>query len=411
MIPVILPRKKLLFVDDEELVLRGMERILRPLQPQWNMMFVQSGDEALQVIEREGGVDAIVSDMRMPGMNGADLLNQVMRAHPHTVRIALSGYADRDIILRCLTAAHQYLAKPCDAETLRLVITRLFECVHTDQHEQLRGLLARCPVLPSVPDVYSRLVAVLNEPSCTLGEVGAIMSQDAAMTTLLLKLVNSAFFGLGRKMTEPMEAAQYLGVDTIKSVVLGTHLFHTPAPTCAEGFSTPQLWSHSIRCAEIARDLALRIEANSPAASEAYVAGLLHDIGKLLLAANLPQDYAAALRLAREEKLPMWEAERRIFGANHAELGGYYLGLLGLPASVVDAVTWHHAPAAAPDQSSLALTALHIGNSFAGHEKSSNAGVAAGTFDLGFIVDRGLYSEFSQWRLERYGLTTGEVEP
>src|SRR5271168_4540910 len=116
-------KKRILFVDDDKFALNGMDRSLRSMRDEWEMEFVGGGNQALLRMD-EAAFDVIVSDMRMPGMNGAELLNEVMKRHPKTVRLILSGYADHDLIMKCVGSTHQYLAKPCDAKTLKMTVQR-----------------------------------------------------------------------------------------------------------------------------------------------------------------------------------------------------------------------------------------------------------------------------------------------
>jgi HD-like signal output (HDOD) protein len=367
------------------------------MRDEWEMEFMDSGDKALARMA-EAHFDVIVSDMRMPGMNGADLLNEVAKLHPATIRIALSGFADRELMLKCVSAAHQYLAKPCDAGTLEAVLLRLTGLVRSKKDESLRQLLARCPVLPSVPKVYSRLVELLNNPECTIEDIGIIVSQDAAMSTQVLKLVNSAFYGFDRKISHPSEAALFLGIDTIKSMVLGTHLFQPALDRLPPGFSVPRLWGRSSACADAARMIAQALGGDRQSINDAYVAGLLHDIGKLLLAANLPDEFGQAAVRAREERISIMTAERAVFGADHAEVGGYYLGLLGLPLPVIDAVTFHHNPSAAADQGSIPLAALHVADLLTCGDHTADAYMPISQPDETFVTARGLRPRIEEWR-------------
>ena len=391
------PREKLLFVDDERLVLHALRRILEPYQDRWEMVFLDSAVEALQLLERTS-FDALITDVRMPQMNGAELLREVMQRYPEMIRIALSGYADRDLMMQCIETAHQYLSKPCDAPTLESVLLRVTTLVRNQRDQPIRELLARCTALPCVPEVYSELVALLGNPTCSVEQIGRIVALDAALSTQMLKLVNSAFFSLGHRINRPEEAVMFIGVELVKALVLGNHLLQGRDTRAPAGFSSARLWSHSNLCAEISQWVADEIGASRAAGNDAYVAGLLHDIGKLLLVANLPDDYAKAVALAHEETITLCAAERRVFGADHAELGGYYLGLLGLPLAVVEAVTHHHQPAAAPHPRSVPLMALHVGNHLAGRERPSNAEAPESGVDPAYVAAVRNNADIDAWR-------------
>ena len=203
-------KKRILFVDDEDMVLQGLRRMLRPLREEWDMEFAESGVKALELMAQHP-FDVIVSDMRMPGMNGAELLNEVMVRHPKTVRLILSGQAEKDLIVKCVGATHQYLAKPCEPDALRATVARTTSLEFNISNERIRAVVSRIDKLPSLPSLYIELNKVLAEEDVSMEQVGEVVRKDIAMTCQVLKIVNSAFFGLRREVTTPDEAASYLG--------------------------------------------------------------------------------------------------------------------------------------------------------------------------------------------------------
>jgi HD-like signal output (HDOD) protein len=390
-------KKRILFVDDEDFVLRGLDRLLRPMREEWDMEFVNHGDKALERMA-EMPFDVVISDMRMPAMNGAELLNEVMKRYPKTVRIILSGYADRDLILKCVGSTHQYLAKPCDAKTLRMTLQRATQLEHSLKSEDLRQLVTRCTELPSVPALYSEIIEALQDPSVDVEGIGALVMKDVAITAKILKLANSAFFGLGHEISSPGEAISYLGTDTIKSLILFANTFSLANPVRIEGFSLDVLWSHSLEVANAAKAVAFCEGADRKLVDEAYVAGLLHDVGMLVFVTNLAGEYQSALQLVRDQKKSVADAEKQVFGSNHADVGGYLLGLWGLPVPVVEAIALHHHPGATMLKSFSPLTAVHIGNSLVSAEKPSIAGAPPTELDLGYLASIGLKNNLKAWR-------------
>ena len=389
-------KKRILFVDDEEFALRGLERLLRPMRDEWEMEFVDNGERALARMN-EAPFDVIISDMRMPRMNGAELLNEVMKRHPKTVRLILSGYADRDLILRSVGSTHQFLAKPCDAKTLKMTIQRAAHLEESLRSETLRLLVNRCSQLPSVPALYSEIIEVLQDPSADVDTVGNIVVKDVAMTAKILKLVNSAFFGLGNEISSPSEAVTYLGTDTIKSLILVTHAFSNADDIKLNGFSINLLWEHSMETSNAAKAAAFCEGADRKLIDEAFVAGLLHDVGKLVFAMNMPQEYQQALDLAREKKLTIAAAERQVFGADHADVGGYLLGLWGLPVPVVEAIALHHRPDSTMLKSFSPLTAVHAGNVIVSGKHLSVSDIPISQVDNGYLAELGLSGRMKVW--------------
>ena len=354
-------KPQILFVDDEPLVLQGLQRSMRSMRNEWDMAFLDNAAAALAFMA-ETPVSVIVSDMRMPVMNGAQLLGEVMKRHPKTVRLILSGHADQELILQCVGSTHQFLSKPCDPEQLRATVRRAMDLESNLKNERLQQLVGRMEHLPSVPSLYSEIVDKMHDPEVVLEDVGAIIAKDAGMTAKMLKLVNSAFFGLRREVSSPAEAVSYLGLDTIKSLVLSMHAFSQFETANAAGFSLAAVWNHSMATAAAAKQLTLMETHDRKLMDEAFVAGLLHDAGKIALAFNFPDEYTKIMAQAQANGGDLIRAEQEILGANHADVAGYLLGLWGLPTPVVEAIALHHHPGLSHNDSFSPLTAVHVAN-------------------------------------------------
>jgi HD-like signal output (HDOD) protein len=240
------------------------------------------------------------------------------------------------------------------------------------------------------------MVQALQDPETDIETIGAIVVKDGAMTAKILKLVNSAFFGLGHKISDPNEAVAYLGTDTIKSLVLFANAFAEYERIKLEGFSIEALWAHSLVAARAAKMIATHEDAERKLVDEAYVAGLLHDVGKLVFAANLAEDYQKAINLAHEKKIGLSAAEREIFGADHADIGGYILGLWGLPVPVVEAIALHHRPRKVAQKTFSPLTAIHVGNVLASAEKPSVPNLPLEALD----TELGIKDHYGAWQRE-----------
>jgi HD-like signal output (HDOD) protein len=353
--------KKILFVDDDALISEAMQRMLHHMRADWDMRFAGSGAQALQMLA-DAPADVVVSDMRMPGMNGAQLLNEVSRLYPKSVRLILSGYADMEMILQCISGTHQFLAKPCSSEVLKKVILRALEMDAWVNNDQLKMLVSRLGALPTLPTLYFEIIREIQSPSATLDKVGNIIARDPAMTAKMLQLVNSAFFGLHRKLTDPTEAVLQLGLETIKSLVLILHVFAELKTSEATRIPIQKLWHHSLATGATARRIAIWERQDKTLTEECFTAGLLHDIGRLMLLSNLPDEYAAVTRRSQQERIPIVEAEREVFGTTHAEVGGYLLGLWGLPISLVEAAVFHHWPGKCLKREWTALSMVHVAN-------------------------------------------------
>src|ERR1035438_5813512 len=216
--------KNIVFVDDEQELLDGLRVRLYKHRNEWNMTFVLSGDEAIAIFEKQQ-VDLIVSDVRMPGMDGGQLLSLVKQRWPNTMRIIVSGYSDPVQAVRLTSLAHQYVAKPCDDRLLENIIERCFSLQVLLNQESLRKIVGRIGQLPAMPKTYGRLQAALAQPTVTAAEIGDIVNSDAAITSKVLQITNSAFFRLRKPMVRIKDAVTYLGFATIRNLVLSAEIF------------------------------------------------------------------------------------------------------------------------------------------------------------------------------------------
>jgi HD-like signal output (HDOD) protein len=387
--------RNILFVDDDPLILQGLQRMLRPMRHEWSMSFVESGAAALETLAVTP-FQVVVSDMRMPGMNGAQLLAEVKNRYPKTVRLILSGYADKELILQCVGTAHQFLAKPCEPEAIKAAISRVSALEASVKCERIKKLVVQMDRIPSIPAVYTEIVEKLRDPDASIDEIGGLIAKDLAITAKLLKLVNSAFFGLCRQVSSPAEAAAYLGIDTIKSLVLGVNAFASFEGSKFPGFTLEKLWNHSLSVGAIARRIIESENAQRSFGDESFVAGMLHDIGKLVLALNLSEDYQKAFTLSEAESIPLHKAEESLFGVNHADVAGFILSLWGLPPRVVDAITFHHEPHLSGATALNPVLAVHVADA-AEHQQGCSDKTPSATVDLEFLTSLGLNEMVPQW--------------
>lgn len=352
---------RILFVDDEPNILLGLSRMLRSMRHEWEMEFVGNGPEALARME-QAPFDVIVSDMRMPGMNGVQLLNEVRERHPATARVILSGQAEEKMIVQIAGNTHQYLSKPCDEATLKDAIERSSAMRDLLQSPEIRNIVSQAQSLPSLPALYSEIVEAVSSNEASLNTVGELIARDMAMSSKVLQLINSAFFGAPRRVSNVTEAVGLLGVDVIKSLILGEGVFSEFPEERIANLPIGDLWGHSARTAAIARAIARAERLDTKSSEEAFTAAFLHDIGKLILAVNLPEQYSEAVALAEREEISCWQAETHVFGTSHAEVGAHLLTLWGLPASLINAIAWHHMPELGKEGSFGAITAVHVAN-------------------------------------------------
>ncbi|HZL43792.1 MAG TPA: response regulator [Verrucomicrobiae bacterium] len=388
--------KTLLFVDDEPRVLQGLQRQLHGMRNEWQMEYLDAGAKALEHMASHP-VDVIVTDMMMPGMDGAQLLTEVMKRHPNTVRIVLSGHADRESVLRLVGPAHQYLSKPCEWDELRIAISRAFALRELLTNDKLKALATRTRSLPALPELHNQLTGELRKEEPSIERIGEIISKDIGMTSKMLQLVNSAFFGLPQPISSAAEAVAYLGLATVRALVLSLQVFSQYEQKNIKGFSIDALAQHSWMTGGWARRIAETERCDPKISDQCFLAGLLHDIGQLILASGLPDEYAQVLENTRSPGKSLWAAEQDQFGTTHAEVGAYLLGLWSLPNPVIEAVALHHRPASAATGKFSPVIAVHVANALT-HEKSGEAACAGNDLDLNCLATIGLGSRVPIWR-------------
>jgi HD-like signal output (HDOD) protein/CheY-like chemotaxis protein len=388
--------KTLLFVDDEPKVLQGLQRQLRDMRGEWDMNFVEGGRQALDFMATHA-VDIVVSDMMMPVMDGSQLLTEVAQKHPQTVRIVLSGHAEREAVLRLVGPAHQYLSKPCDADELRQAIARAFALRDLLGNERLKQLTTRIKTLPVLPALQNQLTQELRKESPSVERVGEIISRDIGMTVKLLQLVNSAFFGLPQPASNPTEAAIYLGLNTIRSLALSVGIFSQYDRKLCKSFSLDALARHSWTAGLMARRVAQMERQDARMTEHCFLSGMLHDVGELILASELQEEYASVIARATSENLPVWQVEREFFGATHADVGAYLLALWGLPNNIIEAVALHHKPAGCAAGHFSPVLAVHAADVFA-HEFSAAGTGPPPQLDMECVAARGYAGRIEAWR-------------
>jgi HD-like signal output (HDOD) protein len=353
-------KKRILFVDDEPNILAGLRRMLRSMRKEFDMFFAESGDAALELCAEEP-FDVVVSDMRMPGMDGAQLLTHIQERHPQTIRIMLTGQADDDAIMRIVGVVHQFLAKPCDPEKLKLVLVKALALHELLNNDSLKGLILQLGTLPSIPTVYEKLQRAIRDPEVSMDEVAGIIEQDIAMSAKVLHVVNSAFFGLYTRVDSPSRAVKLLGLDTVKALVLGVEIF-TQTKLPKELFSAEELWNHSMMVGAMAKKVAEQESDDQELIGNAFLAGILHDIGKLVLVSLLPEKYREAKRIAETGEMTLRQGEYRIFNGSHGAVGAFLIGLWGFTSPVLEAIGFHHNISDYPSSSFSPAHAVHIAN-------------------------------------------------
>jgi putative nucleotidyltransferase with HDIG domain len=388
--------KRILFVDDEPKILEGLQRTLRAQRHEWEVAFASSGDTALTMLAA-APFDVVVSDMRMPGMDGAALLETVRQQYPNILRIILSGYTEMEASLRAVPVAHQFLLKPCDPDTLRDAIERATSLVAVLNSKMMASLVGSMQELPSLPRTYMELRKALADPETPIDRVVRIVEKDVAISAKILQLVNSAFFGLTRDISDIKMAVSYLGINILQNLVVSVEAFRMFQPKKAiPGFSIEELHAHS----QLTARIAAHFSSEKKVPTAVVVGALLHDVGKLVIAERAPDHFARAISGAREDGRPLFAVEEELIGVSHAEVGAYLLSLWGLPYPVVEAVAHHHHPERVSQHKLDMITVVYLSNLLA-HENSGEVSPPALIYkdiDSGVLDAIGMADHLPEWR-------------
>jgi HD-like signal output (HDOD) protein/ActR/RegA family two-component response regulator len=332
--------KRVLFVDDETALLDGLRVRLHARRTQWEMVFVENGLRALTEMEQRP-FDVVVADVRMPGMDGVELLRLIRNRWPDVIRIVLSGYSEEQHSGRLLSVVHQYISKPCEVDQLENVICRCMQLRDVLNDPRLRGVVGRIAHLPALPRTCTRLRDAMMKPNVSVREVARIISDDPAVAAKVLQLVNSAFFRLARRITGLEQAVSYLGFNAIRTLVMSVEVFCAWRSDASIGDLNPEtLQEKAQRTAAAAQALS----SDTTFADDALLSGLLHNIGYWVLLQECPQELQRAIDVARTNRIALHVAEQEVIGASHAAIGAYLLGVWGLPYPVIEAVAFQHCP-------------------------------------------------------------------
>lgn len=388
---------KILFVDNDLNFLKRIQSEVVTTKPDWTTSAASNGDEALEKMGQEE-FDVLISDMKMSGMDGVELLQKTKAQHPDIVRIILTGYEETAMVMKSLGTAHQYLAKPCDAKTIRSTIQKTCALRDLLKRDSLREMVSNLSTVPSLPTLYKELMDEVNSADPSIKHIGQIVEKDIGMTVKILQIVNSAFFGLQRHISNATDAVMFLGIDTITSLTLSLGIFAQFDSKKIRREMVEEFRAHSEAVGAMAKLLASTEKPET--AGDSFTAGLVHDIGELVLAYNMPEEFAKARELAEAKKMPILDAEMEVFGATHAEIGAYLLSLWGIPWTVVEAVAFHHKPSEYQTPYFSPLTAVHMADVFHNSRDPRAQTPRLQNCDIPYIAKLGMLDKVPEWHEE-----------
>ncbi|MEO9899470.1 response regulator [Nisaea sp.] len=362
----------ILFVDDEPNIISGLRRMLRSMRNEWDMEFLVGGQEAVDRINAEP-FDAVVTDMRMPSIDGVAVLTAAAEKNPESIRFILSGFAEQEAMLAALGYAHRFIAKPCDADLLIGALRSTFSVRDLLPVKSLRILLGEMKSVPVLSERYTRLLKELDDPLSTTVDIAKTIEEDLGLSTQILRLANSAYFNLSRKLSNCGQAVDVLGIETVRALLMVSEFYVSETADSAETCESKILAERSLMIGGLSRQIALTLNLGEAQVDEAATAGVLCHIGTAILRLNHVEKFTAAMSLVEAGTMSVIEAEREVFGASHAELAAYLMGLWGFPDGVVEAVAFHHEPAKSGKTEVSPLSVVHLAQAFVGSFNSSES--------------------------------------
>jgi HD-like signal output (HDOD) protein/CheY-like chemotaxis protein len=389
--------KYILFVDDDPNVLESFQEMLASRQNVWKMDFASNARQAFELMSHQT-YNTIVVDMHMPGISGYDLLEWARQYFPQITRIAITGHIDSETSYQAIAASHQFLAKPIRSKVLLSTLDRASVLQELLWRDDIKRLISQLKTLPSLPLLYLEIFKELQSQHSTAKSVGQIIAKDPGMSTKILQVVNSAFMGLSSHVNDPSQATTLLGIETIRDLAVTIHVFSQFSPVIQEKLGISSLWEHSINVGTLARAIARFEGAKKEVVECSFTAGLLHDLGKLILAENLPMQYYSALGLSARKNIELYQAESEIFGATHPQVGAYLTGLWGLPQMITIALAYHHNPAESCESVFNPTLAVHVANVLEHETNPRRWGKVPPKLDMEYITAIKMDSHLPDWR-------------
>lgn len=399
--------KRILFVDENHETLQTLEEMFNDRRKIWNMTFVDSPTAAIDIMNGEGGIDLVAVDIRMESLDGLDFLSTVKAQSPQITRFALGEAEDGQQLLDAANLAHQFVEKPYDAHDVRSAISRALALRERLHNCPLREDLLKMGAIPTLPALYGELMDHLDSPDVSVGGIAELISKDVAISAKVLQVVNSSAAGRRRAVSNISEAADSLGLEKLTTIIRMVEAFTVAEEDALpEGFSLDTLWQHSLTVAEYAKKIAEESTDDPRVIDASFTGGLLHDIGMIILAANMPELLCEALVKARETDVSLYDAEKEVFNATHTEVGGFLLDLWGLPDPIVEATTFHDFPVALPEEEYFEggvkpdfrpLTAVHVANCFCEDERREAYGCTEADVDNIYLERHGYLELTDEW--------------
>jgi len=386
-------KKNILFVDDEENILKGLRRMLMRKRREWNMIFAAGGEEALTRC-RQADIDIIVTDMRMPVMDGLELLTRIMEENPEIIRFVLSGQAEKDVVFGVIKAAHRFLSKPHNSDLMKEKIERVLNARDMISKRRLAGLIAGPD---PVRTTYKSLLEMKNElkkDDPDILTIKRIVKSDMVIAAAFMKFASSGFFMERAPEVDPQKIIDTIGIDTIKELVQKYDNFSSFRGESPEDNAADVISDHSVIISRTSRKIAAGVTDDPKLISESGIAGLLHDIGRNIFL-SFEENGGSFIDIIKDEFSDEFvDFERNTVCSTHGTAGAVLGTLWGYPESIIRALMYHHNPSDSNSSCFECLTAVHVAESLAG-ERNGNR---ENCLDTEYLRNLRLDNKIKEWQ-------------
>lgn len=387
--------KNILFIDGDRAQLQALKKMVTPMQKRWKINFAGTAEEVLdQLMIRP--FDIVATELTIDGFENNELLTEIKSRQPGSIRFITSESIKPENFMQYINFAHQFITKPYLPSELFSKIKKCMRLKDIFLNERASKAIASIEELPTMPDLYFKLEKELKKEDVYISAIGRMIGEDVSMTAGILKIVNSPFFGLFSRVSNPEQAVTLLGLDALKGMVLGMHMFNSSGAEKVD-FSLEDLGEHCQYTGLLARSIIKAEGGNSELAEHTFLAGFMHDIGKLVLSTSYTDEYKAILNFVREANIPIQEAEKDILGFTHAEVGAYLLAIWGFNEEVVEAVYCHHEPSKLGSNDLSPAVAVHVANSFDHELRVNNADYAPHLLDAEWLEQHDFSPKLVKW--------------
>ena len=331
----------ILFVEDESVVCEVLQRFIEVEKPNWRPLFVSSAEEATEILANET-IDLISADLELRGESGVELLEKVKTEYPDMPRISMSGSSNVALLSKSISLSHAQIAKPY---TFNEVASTIEKCLVLKKQNVQQKRIEReygFPKLPAAPRIYLQLSQAVEQEEVDRDRISQIVSQDPAIASKILRVINTPFFSAGWRIDSIDEAIAHLGYNTLKAIVAGEEIYSTLSTNSDCDQLIARLQQQAFRTAMISRELVVITDNSLQRADAAYISGLLANIGKLVFAAN---DLARFMEVDRGEQSGLLEEQdqalEEAFGFSHTVIGARLLKDWNFDPEVVEAISDH----------------------------------------------------------------------